>query len=116
MTNVTKPEPAATAKYMSDEVNLLEDDEVCRTAIKHISPIVREIVPIGSSRMIFSQIERLKSLDFDGSAGKTARIMTKQLEMMGMLIQNAQRHPKLSEITPPRIGPETVHIPVQPCQ
>lgn len=105
---------ATPTKALSLPVNPgVSDVEMnCKTVIRHARLPMRSDEPSGSNRMIFFVVLRCRKTAWLASFGKMKNITVSDPTATGTLIQKAQRQPQWTEMTPPRIGPDTVQTPM----
>jgi hypothetical protein len=103
------------AAEVPSEIPLLlisvEVDKVCSVQLRQIRPDIKRDAPIRSNLLIFSWRGRPRRIERVDSFGNKTIIMNIEIDAIGMLIQNDHRHPILSAMTPPNMGPDTVHTP-----
>jgi hypothetical protein len=108
---VARSAAAKATKVISLLLKCVDVDIDCRPQLKQTRPDIKRDAPMRSSLLSFSRKGRSRSEEELNSLGKKRKIIDTEMPAIGILIQNAHCHPMVSAITPPRIGPDTVHTP-----
>jgi hypothetical protein len=108
---VARSAAAKVTKVVSLLLKCVDVDIDCKAQLKQTRPDIKRDAPMRSSLLSFSRKGRLRSEEELNSLGKKRKIIDTERAAIGILIQNAHCHPMVSAITPPRIGPDTVHTP-----
>lgn len=103
---------AISALSLPVNCGLIEFEMNCMTVMTVARQPTSKTEPRGSSLRTFLAGERCRKTAWLASLGKMKKTTVSDPTATGTLIQNAQRHPQCVEMTPPRMGPETVQTPM----